>query len=183
MSFIIEEFKTQTAQIVAATQRELAGVRTSRPTAALVEDIKVNYYDQQVPLKQIGSIGVTPPREIHIQLWDMSAVSSVIKAIETSSLGLSANTDGNIIRLFLPELSHERREELIRHVKHVVEEHRIKLRHLRDETNKKIQKSFDSNELNEDQKFKLKEEVQKQTDKTNEDIEKILEAKVKEISL
>ncbi len=179
---ILEEFKMQSGHIVDTLKKEMSGIRTNRPTTALVENIKVDYYGQPLPLKQLGTVGITPPREIHIQVWDQSAVGSVVKAIEISSLGLTANTEGNVIRIYLPELSLERREELKKHVKRVAEDHRIKIRHLRDEINKKAQKAFDDHEINEDQKFKLKDEIQKQTNKVNEDIEKTIEAKIKEIS-
>ncbi|MDI6734000.1 MAG: ribosome recycling factor [Patescibacteria group bacterium] len=180
---LLEEFKNQSGHIVEALKKEMNGIRTNRPATALVEDLKVDYYGQFLPLKQLGTVGITPPREIHIQVWDKGVVGSVVKAIETSSLGLTANTEGNVIRIYLPELSLERREELKKHVKRVAEDRRIKIRHLRDEINKKVQKAFDDSELNEDQKFKLKEEIQKQTDKVNQDIEKVIEAKTKEIDL
>ena len=178
---ILEEFKLQAERVLADFKKELSGVRTGRPNSALVEDLKVNYYNQTVPLKQVGSISVAPPRTIQIQAWDREAVPGIVKAIEASSLNLSANVDGNIVRINLPELSAERREELVKHVKRVAEDHRIKLRHLRDEANKKIQKSFDGGEINEDQKFKFKEEIQKATDKINGDIESALAAKAREI--
>ncbi|MEK9194626.1 MAG: ribosome recycling factor [Patescibacteria group bacterium] len=179
---ILDEFKIQTGKVIAEFKHEIASVRTNRPSAALVEDLKVNYYNQIVPLKQVASIGIVPPRTIQIQVWDKEAVPSIVKAIEGSSLNLSANVDGNIIRINLPELSSERREELIKHVKRVAEDHRIKLRHSRDEANKKIQKSFDGHEINEDQKFKFKEEIQKETDRTNQEIETSLAGKTKEIT-
>jgi len=179
---ILEEFKKQANHIIDLFKKEMNGIRTNRPTTALVEDIKVDYYGQSLPLKQLGTVGITPPREIHIQVWDQSVVTNVVKAIETSSLGLTANTEGTVIKIYLPELSLERREELKKHIKRLAEEGRIKIRHLRDEANKNVQKAFDDHEINEDYKFKLKEEIQKQTDEVNEDIEKIVAAKIKEIN-
>jgi ribosome recycling factor len=179
---IVEDFKKETASVLSDLKRELSGIRTNRPSSSLLEDLKVDYYGQILPLKQIGNIGITPPREIHVQVWDKEAVTSVIKAIESSSLGLTPNADGNVVRVFLPELSEERRAEFVKHVKHIAEEHRIKLRHFRDDANKKIQKGLDDGDVNEDQKFKLKEEVQKETDRVNGEIEKMVEAKTKEIN-
>lgn len=178
----LEAFKTQLAKFFEDVKRELSSVRTNRPHAGLVEDIKVRHYGGVFPVKQLGSVGVTPPREIRVEVWDMSAVPAVAKAIETSSLGLAANAEGNVIRIFLPELSDERRRELTKYVSQVVEEHRIKVRHARDEANKKLQKSFDERELTEDQKFKLKSDIQKATDEWNKNTEKVVEAKIKEIS-
>jgi len=162
-------------------KEEISSIRTGRPHTGLVEDIKVNYYDQTMPLKQIGSIGVVPPRTIQIQVWDKGSVDAVVKAVESSALNLSASADGNIIRINLPELSEERREEIIKHVKKIAEEHRIHLRNLRDEVNKKIQASLDAREISEDQKFKLREDVQSRVDKINESIEQALENKIQEI--
>lgn len=178
----LEEFKKEAEPVIVGFEKDLQRVRTNRPSTALVEDLKVNYYNQAMLLKSVGSIGIIPPRTINIQVWDKEAVNAVVKAIETSSLNLTANVDGNNIRINLPELSQERREELIKHVKKVAEEHRIKLRHLRDETNRRVQKSLDNDEIGEDQKFKLKEAIQKEIDKANERIEALLVSKIKEIS-
>ncbi|MDP3975087.1 MAG: ribosome recycling factor [Candidatus Jorgensenbacteria bacterium] len=176
-----EIFKTQLAKFLEDVKRELSSVRTNRPHAGLVEDIKVHHYGGVFPVKQLGSVGVMPPREIRVEVWDREATSAVAKAIETSSLGLSANTEGNVIRIFLPELSLERRRELTKYVSQIVEEHRIKVRHARDEANKKIHKLLDDGEITEDQKFKLKEDVQKATDAWNKSAETAMETKAKEI--
>jgi ribosome recycling factor len=181
MTKLLEEFKTESEKIIQSLKKELSGVRAGRPTAALVEDLKVNYYNQPTPLKQLAAIHIIPPRTIQIQAWDKEAVGAIAKAIETSSLNLAASVDGNIIRVNLPELSEERRRELIKHVKKVTENFRIQLRHLRDKINKKIQQTFDGREINEDQKFKLKEEVQKIVDEINEQINIISNNKIKEI--
>jgi ribosome recycling factor len=182
MNSMIEEFKKQCGAVLDGLKKELSGIRTNRPNVALVEDLRVNYYDQQMPVKQVGSISIEPPRQIIIQVWDKGAVSGVVKAIDSANLGLSANVDGNLIRVSLPELNQERREELVKHVKKTAEQYRIQIRHARDEMNKRVQKAMDDGEVSEDQKFKLKEEVQKQTDKTNEDVEKTLDSKIKEIN-
>lgn len=181
MTQVNEEFKGKTKAIEEGLKTELSGVRTNRPTTILFDSLKVNYYDQLTPLRQLATISIAPPREILIQVWDKGAVASVAKAIETSGLGFTANTEGNVVRIFLPELSSERREEIIKFVKSVVEKHRIQVRHARDEANKEIQKQCDEKEIGEDQKFSSKEAIQKETDRVNGSLEKILEAKVKEI--
>lgn len=177
-----QEFKIRADEAVQALKKELGGVRANRPHAGLIEDLKASCYDQTLPIKQLGTVGVTPPREIHVQVWDQSAVASVAKAIETSSLGLTARIEGNVVRVHLPELSEERRAELARYAKQVAEQHRIKLRHLRDEANKRAQKLCDDGGVDEDKKFKLKEEIQKHTDAANKAIDEALAAKVKEIN-
>jgi len=179
---VLKEYQEQLSKLLVDAQRAFAGVRTNRPHTGLVEDLKVNHYGGAFPVKQLGSVGVMPPREIRIEVWDAGAVAAVAKAIESSALGLTANTEGNVVRIFLPELSDERRAELVRYVSKVAEEHRIKVRHARDEANKKIQKMFEAGEVGEDQKFKLKESVQKATGEWNEEVEKLVEVKNKEIS-
>lgn len=181
MDNLLEEFKKKLQAIEESLKKELAAIRSNRPTPALVEDVKISYYNQTVPVKQLGSISVMPPREIDIQIWDKEAMAAIVKAIETSGLGLSAQADGNLIRIFLPELSEERRKELVKKTKQLTEDHRIRVRHLRDEYNKRIQQGFDAHEISEDRKFKLKEEIQKAVGQANENMEKILENKVKEI--
>ncbi len=180
---IIKKFKDESGMIVNGLKQEMAGIRANRPNAGLVENIIVNCYDQNMPLKQISSIGIIPPREIHIQAWDKAVVPNIIKAIESSALGLSGSADGNVVRIHLPELSAERREEFIKYAKKRVEEFRIKLRQARDEVNKEIQKSFSDGETQEDAKFKLKEDIQKETDSINKEMDKMLDAKVEEINM
>ncbi len=176
-----DKLKKEIAGIVDRFKKEIAGIRTNRPSAGLIEDIKVSYYGQIVPVKHVGSVGVTPPREIHVQVWDTSAVGLVSKAIESSQLGLSPQVEGNMVRVFLPELSAERREEFIKHVKKTAEQYRIEIRHARDEANKDIERRENESEITEDERFKEREDVQKTVDGGNEDIEKFLEEKIAEI--
>lgn len=177
----IKKAETSFKNIVEDLKKVLSGIRTSRPTVGLVEDIKVDYYGNTIPIKQLGTINIHPPREIEIQVWDKNAVSLVAKAIETSDINLSANITGNSIRIFLPELSAERKEELIKYAKKIVEEHKIRIRQIRDTLNKEIEKDFDEGILREDLKFKIKEKIQEHVEKINSEIDNILENKIKEI--
>lgn len=181
MNSLVEEYKNHLKTLLEGLKRELQGVRTNRPHAGLVENIKVDYYGQTLPVKQLGSVGVVPPREIHINVWDANAVASVAKALEGTSLGLSVQREGNVVRAYLPELSVERRQEFIKYAGQIAEQTRIKVRRERDEWNKKIQKLSDDGELSEDQKFKHKEEVQKATEEIGKEIESAVAAKVMEI--
>jgi len=160
---------------------QISFIRGGRPNAKLVEDISVEYFGQKLPIKQLGSINIVPPREIQISVWDKNAASVVLKAIEASNLNVGANLDGNVIRVNLPPLSGERRQELMKLVKRETEEAKIKVRGLRDEENKEINRQFESKEIGEDEKFKLKEKIQEGVDKANREIEKILEGKIREI--
>lgn len=177
----IINFKTKTAEVLEVFKKELGAIRTSRPTPIILEGVRVEYYGKALPLNQIGSIAVEPPRDIVVHVWDGSAVPAVLKAIETSSLGLSASPQGNVVRVHLPELSSERREELTKLVGRLAEDHRIRVRHFRDETNKEVETLFKAGDLSEDAKFKFKEMIQEETEKINKSLEDVLAGKIKEI--
>ena len=176
---ILEKFKKETASLVESFRKEIIAIRGNRPSPALVENLKVDYFGQSLLIKQLGSISIVPPREIDINVWDKNAIPGVVKAIETS--GLSANYTDKLIRINLPPLNEERRAELVKAVKKIGETFKIQLRSHRDEINKEIGRSFDVKEISEDQKFKLKEEIQKNVDSTNQEIENILDKKIKEL--
>lgn len=178
---IIEEYKNHLRALVEEFKKELQGVRTNRPHPGLVENVKVDYYGQQLPVRQLGTVSVVPPREIQVHVWDAAAGAAVAKALSSAGAGFSVSGEGNIVRVHLPELSDERRKELVRYAGKLSEETRIKVRRDRDEWNKKIQKLSDDGELSEDQKFKHKEEVQKATEETGKEIEGAVSAKIKEI--
>lgn len=179
---MLDEFKSKSKSIIEKLKEEMAGIRASRPTPALVENIKVSCYGQSMPLKQVGSINIVPPREIAIHIWDKGVTNEVVRAIETSDLGVSVNAEGNVIRLHLPELSGERREEIAKHIKKETERYRIQIRCLRDEIMKKINVACDSGEIGKDEKFRNKEEIQKETESVNKETDAILERKIAEIN-
>lgn len=167
-------------KLVSETASELSSLRTNRPTAKLVEDIKVMAYGEPMTIKQLGSISIIPPREIGISIWDASIASAVSEAISTS-LNLNAVVSGALIRVILPTLTDERRREVSKIAGRVAEDARIKIRSLRDDANKKIAAAADSGDIAEDQKFKLKDQVQKIIDVGNGKIEESLNNKLKEI--
>lgn len=177
----IDDFQKQANIVVETFKNELAGIRGNRPTVKLIEDIKAEYFGQLLPIKQLANLSVVPPLEIDINVWDKNAVPAIVKSIESSNLGFTVSVQGNIVRLNLPQLSEERRQELARLIKKTAEDFRIRLRHLRDEVNRQIQKEEQESAISEDDKFKLKEDVQKITDKVNGEIENILKNKITEI--
>ena len=179
---LIKDFEKNLKAVLEGFKNELFGIRANRPTAKLVEDIKVDYLGQILAIKQLGSISIAPPREIDINIWDKNAVGAAAKAIETSKLGVSANIDGNLIRINLPSLTQERREELVKLTGSVAEQNKIKIRSFRDEANKKVEQFFKEKKIGEDQKFKGKKQIQEAVDKINKDIENLLLAKIKEIN-
>ena len=173
----LKQFELKLKSITESFKQEISGIRTNRPSPKLVEDIKVDYFNQKMTVKQLGSIAIVPPREININIWDKGAVGPVAKAIEVSGLGLSANIDGNLIRLNLPQLTDERRQELIKLIKSLTENSRIKIRSARDDINKKAKALSD-----EDDKFKSLKKNQEMVDKYNKELEVNLENKIKEIN-
>ena len=181
MDIILKNLELGLKQNMEHLKSELGTVRGNRPSPKLVEDILVEYYGQKLTVKQVGAISVIPPREIQISIWDKNAVNIVAKAIESSNLNVSSSVDGNVIHINLPPLSQERREELIKIVKKEGESARIGIRSHRDEAIKESKNEFEAGKITEDDKFKAKDKIQKTTDKANEEIEKILEQKIKEI--
>lgn len=179
---LIKDFEKDLITIVDYLKNELSGVRTNRPSPRLVDHLKVRYMEQDFTVQQLGAISILPPREIDINVWDKESLSAVVKAIETSGMGLTANSDGNLIRINLPTLTDERREELTKLSKRLTEEAKIKVRARRDDTNKRIESAFKEKLITEDQKFKSREKAQKAVDKTNGEIETSLSAKIKEIA-
>jgi len=178
---ILKIFENKINEAVENLKKQLAGIRGGRPTSKLVEDIPVEYFGQKLTIKQLGSINVIPPREIQISVWDKNAGASILKAIESSNLNVGAYLEGNLIKINLPPLSGERRQELIKLAKKETEEIRIKIRNIRDEINKEINRQFEEKKITEDDKFKFKEKVQEKINKANEEVEKILENKIREI--
>lgn len=169
------------ASLIEFVRQGLMGVRSNRPSPRLVEDIPVEVYGQRMTVRQVGAISVQPPASIIISVWDKAAVNVVAKAIESSSLNVVANVDGTTIRVNLPALTDERRQQIIKMVKKEIEEAKIKVRSLRDEENKRVAREADGGSLTEDEKFKLKEQIQSVVDKGNKELDQLLEKKIAEI--
>jgi len=176
----LNALKTQAGKAVQSLRDDLSGIRGGRPSAKIVEDVKVEYFGGKLPVKQLGTVGVVSPREIRVTAWDIQSVAAIVKALE-SSLQLSVQGEGNIVRVHFPPLSEERRAELAKFVKKRAEETRIALRAARDLANKEIEKTAKEGEIGEDTKFALKAQIQKEIEKSNEAIEGIVEQKIKEI--
>lgn len=179
---ILKDLEQKFKYLTDSLKQEFLNIRTNRPTPKLIENVKVDYMGQSMTVKQLGSISVVPPREIDISVWDRGAISPVAKAIENAGLGMTPNIDGNLIRLNLPPLTDERRQELVKLVKNTVEQTRIKIRAMRDDANKKTEADFKAKTISEDQKFKLRDQIQKAVDKVNAEIENLLAGKIKEIN-
>ena len=177
----VREFDGRVQVLLGGLKAELAGIRTNRPSPELLENVKVAYAGTELTIKQLGTIGVQPPRDLLVTVWDKAMAAAVAKAIEQAGLGFTPNVDGNVVRMALPPLTDERRAELMKLAKRMAEGVRIRLRAERDETNKRIAKAAEEERLREDEKFQLKQDVQKRTEAANGDINRMLEVKSKEI--
>jgi len=170
MEELIKSTESRAKELTQSFKQELSGFRTNRPNPQLLENIQVAYADQMLPIKHLGSISIQPPRELQIHVWDINAVAAVSKAIEGAKIGVTPSVQRNVVRVFLPPMSDERREELKRLVKALAEKFRIQLRALRDEANKKVENALRAKEISEDNKFKLRERIQKAIDMGNGEI-------------
>ena len=163
------------------TEAELATIRTGKASPALLDGIKVDYYGAKVPLKQVANVSVPDSKLITVQPWEKPLVGEIIKAIQTSSLGLNPQSDGNFIRIPLPPLTEERRKELVKAVKHMVEEAKVAMRNVRRDAIEKLKKLEKDHTITEDDLHRSQKEIQDLTDASTEEIEKVLVAKEKEI--
>ncbi|HTL39565.1 MAG TPA: ribosome recycling factor [Methylomirabilota bacterium] len=160
---------------------ELSSLRTGRANASLVEHLEVESYGVKTPILHLAQITVPEPRMIAIQPYDKGMLKEIEKAVQTSNLGINPINDGNYIRLVIPQMTEERRKEVVKMVAQISERSRVGVRNIREEIWKEIQKQEKDGKLSEDEKISGKEELQKVVDKYNEEIKKIAEAKEKEV--
>ncbi|MBC7074056.1 ribosome recycling factor [Candidatus Parcubacteria bacterium] len=178
---IIEELKPHLEKEYLAFKEELLKLRASRASPTLIENILVDLYGKNYPLKQLGAITVLNPREIVIQPWDPSYFPAIQKAIENSGLGVSLSVTQNQIKIQLPPMTEEFRKELLKLVSQKKETVRKKMRELREAVLRKLQNAFLEKKLSEDEKYKAKKDLQKLIDEYTEQIEELVEKKRKEI--
>jgi ribosome recycling factor len=145
--------------------KELSSLRTGRANAAMLDIVKVDVYGQLMPINQVGSITTPEPRMINIQVWDQNNVSLVDAAIQKSELGLNPQIDGQLIRLPVPELNEERRNEIKKLIKSMGEKCKISIRNIRREANEELKKLYKSKEISEDEEKNFEKNVQTITDK------------------
>lgn len=178
---ILNGSKSEFEQAVERYQGELKNIRTGRATPALVEDLKVDYFGTKTPLKQIASINVTDARTLTISPWSKDSLVDIEKAINESDLGVNPNNDGNVIRISLPSLTEERRRELVKVLNKKTEEARIRIRQIREDVWKEIQKSEENGDISEDDKFRSKDKLQDLVDGYNKKLEELEAKKEQEI--
>ena len=166
---------------VDALKHDLGGLRTGRASTALLDTINVEVYGAHMPLNQVATVSVPEPRMLTVQVWDRSNVQPVEKAIRSAGLGLNPITDGQLIRLPIPDLTEERRKELAKLVGQYAEKARIAVRNVRRDGMEQLKQDEKKHEISEDEHKRLEQDVQKMTDETIKGIDQMAEAKVKEI--
>jgi len=178
---VYKEAEEKMKKAVAAFQRELSTLRAGRASPALLDNIEVDYYGVPTPLNQLAGISAPEPRLLVIQPWDKNAINEIEKAIMKSDLGLNPNNDGNVIRLNFPQLTEERRKELVKFIRKKAEECRVAVRNIRREANDTLKSMEKKSDISEDDSKRSQDEIQKLTDKYIEEVEKVLKNKEEEV--
>lgn len=178
---VFKETGERMEKCVEHVQHELARIRTGRATPALLDVIKVEYYGSTVPLNQVASVSAPEPRLLVIQPWEKRMIGEIEKAILQSDLGLNPANDGNVVRVPIPELSEERRQDLLKLVKKYCEEARIAIRNVRRDANDHIKKLEKEHTISEDSSRDALEKIQDLTNEYIAKVDTILEHKEKEI--
>lgn len=174
----IQEKMDKTIQVL---KNEYASIRTGRANPALLDRITVEYYGSDTPLNQLANITAPEARIINISPWDAKSIPAIEKAIQKSDLGMNPSNDGKIIRLIVPQLTEERRKDLVKTLKKLAEEARVAVRNLRRDANDNLKKLKKDSKITEDELKKSEEDTQKMTDKYIKEIDKLSEVKEKEI--
>ena len=167
---------------ITSFKKDISTLRTGRANTNMLDTVKVDVYGQIMPINQIATISVPEARMISIQVWDKSNVTLVESAISKSDLGVNPQTDGSLIRLRIPDLTEERRKDLIKVLKNMGEKGKVSIRNVRREANEELKKKLKDKKISEDDNKNFEKIIQKLTDTNIENIEKILTDKEKEIS-
>ena len=175
------DLDTRMHRAIEALERDLAAIRTGRASTALVERVPVDYYGTQTPLNQLASISVPEAHSILIQPWDRSALGAIEKAIQRSDVGLTPNNDGTSVRLNIPLLTEERRRDLVKLVHKRMEEARVEIRNHRRDAADELKRSEKEGELGTDEARRELEQIQKVTDRWNDEVERVGKHKEQEI--
>jgi ribosome recycling factor len=177
----LAEFSRRMDGALEALRKEFAGLRTGRASANLLEPVRVNAYGQEMPLNQVGTVNVPEPRMITVQVWDRSQVGAVEKAIRDAGLGLNPASDGTTVRVPIPELSQERRQELTKVAHKYAEQARVAVRNVRRDAMDSLKKMEKDGKISQDEHHGLNDQVQKLTDEHVHKVDETLAAKEKEI--
>ncbi len=178
---LIKDAQTRMAKSVEHARTEFGTVRTGRASAALLDRVEVEYYGTPTPLKQLATISVPDARLLSIQPFDPSSIKAIEKSIQESDLGLTPGNDGKLIRLPIPQLTEERRKELVKVVRNLAEEHRVAVRDIRRDAMKGLKELVDNGDVGADEERRAEERVQKLTDEHTKHIDDLLKHKEQEV--
>jgi len=181
ISGLMADTDARMRQAIEATKREYATIRTGRANPAVLDRVTVEYYGQKVPVKQVATVSVPEPRQLMITPWDKAMVKPIVDAITSSDLSLNPTTDGNVIRVPLPQLTTQRRQELVKLVNRQAEGCRVAVRTVRRETIEKLRVMQKSGSISEDDLHRFQEQVQKITDAHIEQVDQLDKTKAREI--
>ncbi|NCB37467.1 MAG: ribosome recycling factor [Erysipelotrichia bacterium] len=178
---VVNDAKNKMLQSIEVLKKEYSTMRTSRATPSLLSRIMVLQYGQEVPLQHVASVSAPDPKSLVIQPWDKSVLSEIEKAIQKSDLGLNPQNDGNLIRLPIPPLTEERRNDLVKNAKKKAEEYKVALRNVRRDANDVLKALEKKSEITQDECKKTLDRIQKLTDEYVDTIQKVFTAKENEI--
>jgi ribosome recycling factor len=178
---LLDDARERMTKSVESTQQEFSTVRTGRASPALLERVVVDYYGAQTPLNQLATISAPEARLITVQPYDKSSIKTIEKAINESDVGLNPSNDGNLIRLAIPELTEERRKELVKVVRNIAEDGRVAIRNIRRDTMHQLREMKTDGDAGSDDEHRAEVELQKLTDGRTGDLDGILKSKEEEI--
>jgi ribosome recycling factor len=178
---IKKQAETKMDKAIQVLKKDLATIRAGRANPALLDKIVVEYYGADTPLNQVANISTPDPRSLIVQPWDPSILADVERAIINSDLGLTPNNDGKVIRITIPMLTEERRNELIKVVKKTGEESKVAIRNIRREANDELKKRNKEGEITEDETRRGQDEIQKMTDRFVKQVDQVISQKEKEM--
>ena len=176
-----KDYLTKMDKTIQAFKKEISTLRTGRANAAMLDIIKVDVYGQMMPINQLATISVPEARLITVQVWDKSNVNLIDSAIQKSDLGINPQIDGQIVRIRIPDLTEERRKELIKVLKSMTEKNKVSIRNIRREANEDLKKELKEKKITEDENKNYEKTTQKLTDDHITSIDKITSEKEKEI--
>ena len=179
--FSDNNYSLKMSKSITSLKKDISTLRTGRANTNMLDTIKVDVYGQLMPIEQLATISVPEARLISIQVWDKSNTNLIESAIQKSELGINPQIDGQTIRLRIPDLTEERRKELIKVLKNMGEKGKISIRNIRREANEELKKKLKDKLISEDENKNFEKKIQKLTDQNIENIEKILNEKEKEI--
>ena len=174
-TFDMNDLKRRMQGAITSLKQELSGLRTGRASSALLDHVQVEAYGNHMPLNQLATISVPEPRLLNVQVWDRSQIHAVEKAISAANLGLSPSTEGQVLKLRIPELNEERRKEIVKVAHKYAEAARVAVRHVRRDGLDVLKKSEKDHQISEDEHTRQSGEVQKVTDATIAEVDKLLD--------